>query len=1070
MEELRKWIKDQYLVKFLVMSSYEATTLLTHMSLTPESLLQPFCEISHSFSVKSLTKNIPCNTFKVQVCEKLDLKRNESVLLSSTPKINWQETFDILPETLHRYLSPEQTPWFHAWKEDFFNSLHFSSHELIDMPLGIIYLASTTDSNPLQTFQTLCRPQGLPSIYQSKIYDSAVPKVFILLHNESKSSMTASQLGAVQDTIQRAQAPHLCYTQTLTSEGMGSLIWEESKDINILQREKLQLQMIMNEVMVRAIVPYVENKLKEHDLVLEQKKRGIKNSFMKMFKNKDKAESFAYQVGCIESACRHLADLAFLFGDYEEAYNHYKSVSNDLKGLKAWAHTGSVHEMMALCSFLLSGDLKEAEYLLDAAYSFYQKAGDQSLLARSLLINRQLFMGPEFAKKLALKLISGSNDVKDIKSAYPLLMEQTALCYLAVSPCYYRKFAFYQVIAGDEFRKLELVQHALNCYYSASHIYKMKKWEHIDMHIQHMLGRFCYFLNLQIESVHFFVKLVAGPKLLQQREQHQRKIMSELLATATQWVGMPVPVDYNPITKSRNIFHIDGKPILEFSLPKITSHSILLPQDKIITDNKPLGTFQPWKSLIKNNQAKLLDSFKHFDGEAVKKWKREMYCGESIEVTVRCFNPLSYPFAVENLEVVLEHESGKVLVTRSLDKLELGALEEKSIVLESQQNFSGKVELKMLKWNVSNIFYGIFNFPSQDFMVAPAVSGLVVQFINFPDRLLEGQVKMLQVKVRNDGPNSVSGIVMTVSHGFLFGKDTVKIADLEAGTENTIELWMRGERIGSHTVRLVVVYQSATELRYCRLQSTLEVRSSLKLSTRFDYSLKEISESVLSLVVRPAMQARLTVKQISSLSNHSLRLIKDIASEVYYIGVQQGPPNQINFDGEWLEQVNTEFCWDLKNMLKQRVDPLALDLILSWELENNEEIVSGHHYLLDLQVPRDKKKNPIHAVVLAPTLVQHDFSKDILCQVSVKISFKNISGEALNTVFVQAVQDEDGQSLVWVGNTSKKVHGMAPGSTEELQLFASFQSPGCYNLNKFSIKVDEVVKDLPKHLHQILIS
>ena len=485
-----------------------------------------------------------------------------------------------------------------------------------------------------------------------------------------------------------------------------------------------------------------------------------------------------------------------------------------------------------------------------------------------------------------------------------------------------------------------------------------------------------------------------------------------------------------------------------------------------------MGTFQSWKSLIKNDQAGLIESFKHFDGEAVKKWKREMYCGESIEITVRCFNPLNYPFSVENVEVVLEHDSGKVLVTRSLGSLELGALEEKSIVLESKQEFSGKVELKMLKWNVSNIFYGVFKFPSQHLMVAPTVSGLKVEFINFPDRLLEGQVKILQVKVSNDGPNNVSGIVLTLSHGFLFGKDTVRIEDLQAGTENTIEMWMRGERIGSHTVRFVVAYQSETELRYCRLQSTLEVKPSLKLSTRFDYSLKEINESVLSLVVRPAIQARLVIKQISSLSNHGLRLIKDLASEVYYIGVQQGSPNQINFDEEWLEQINIRagFCWDLKSMLKQREDPLTLDLILSWELESNGEVVSGHHYLLDLQVLRDKKKNPVHAVVLAPTLVQHEFSKETLCQVPVKISFKNISGEVLNTVLMQAVQEEEGQGLVWVGNTSKKVHGMAPGSIEELELFASFQNPGCYNLNKFSIKVDEVPKDLPKHLHQILIS
>ena len=233
----------------------------------------------------------------------------------------------------------------------------------------------------------------------------------------------------------------------------------------------------MNEIMVRAIIPYVESTLKGYDFILSQKKKGLKNSVLKFLggRNKDKSENFSYQTGLIEHVCRHLADLAFLFGDYEEASTQYKSVINDLKNLKAWAHAGSAYEMMALCNYLLTGDLKEAEYNMDAAYSFYQKAGDQALLVRCLLLSRQFFNSPDFAKKIAGKLINGSSDVKDIKAAYPLFMEQTALCYLLSSPSYYRKYAFYLVIAGDEFRKLELVHHALNCYYGASHIYKGKK-------------------------------------------------------------------------------------------------------------------------------------------------------------------------------------------------------------------------------------------------------------------------------------------------------------------------------------------------------------------------------------------------------------------------------------------------------------------------------------------------------------------------------------------------------------------------------------------------------------------
>ena len=55
-------------------------------------------------------------------------------------------------------------------------------------------------------------------------------------------------------------------------------------------------------------------------------------------------------------------------------------------------------------------------------------------------------------------------------------------------------------------------------------------------------------------------------------------------------MGMPIPGDFNPISKSLVNFDADGKPILEFSLPRILSHNVLLPQDKIF-NTKTVGTF-----------------------------------------------------------------------------------------------------------------------------------------------------------------------------------------------------------------------------------------------------------------------------------------------------------------------------------------------------------------------------------------------------------------------------------------------------------------------------------------------
>ena len=79
------------------------------------------------------------------------------------------------------------------------------------MPLAIIYVASTSDTNPLTTFETLSRPQGLPPMYQTKIYDSAVPKIYLLLHDPNKSQLTTAQVSSLHETIQKKLHPSLCY-------------------------------------------------------------------------------------------------------------------------------------------------------------------------------------------------------------------------------------------------------------------------------------------------------------------------------------------------------------------------------------------------------------------------------------------------------------------------------------------------------------------------------------------------------------------------------------------------------------------------------------------------------------------------------------------------------------------------------------------------------------------------------------------------------------------------------------------------------------------------------------------
>jgi len=77
----------------------------------------------------------------------------------------------------------------------------------------------------------------------------------------------------------------------------------------------------------------------------------------------------------------------------------------------------------------------------------------------------------------------------------------------------------------------------------------------------------------------------------------------------------------------------------------------------------------------------------------------------------------------------------------------------------------------------------------------------------------------------------------------------------------------------------------------------------------------------------------LPLKQLSSLTNHSLRIIKTLGNEIFYLAVKPGDEAQnIIFEQDWLEPVDVKsgFCWEVKEALKKftNSDP-GLDLLIS---------------------------------------------------------------------------------------------------------------------------------------------
>lgn len=1032
---------------------------------------------------------ISCSNFSVEISEEIDTKRKEKLLDEITPTVDWTRTHIQSLKDVSSTLIQDNTPWFTAWQNDFFKSMNFSPHELIDMPLAIMIVASTADADPIATFQALMRTQALPQHYHIKVYDEKVPKLYLLLHDNKETSIPEARVLEIYETMKRTFGHSLCHWQTLnsSSEDETPSPWGPEKGIKISQAERFQLQVFVNEILTRVIIPYVEFKLKELDGIFEQKRRGLKNSISRFFqKNQDRIESFKFQLNEVEHVTRLIADIAFLFRDYELAIHNYKKAYTEFKSAKAYLHAASAVEMQALSCIMINPDIREVEYCLDTAYSSYQLAKDNSLLIRCGLITRLIYQGLEYNPKLTSKMLSLSTEQREIPEVVPLILEQVAYSYLRYSTPYYRKFAFYLVIAGDEYRNQQLIKHALNCYFIALNVYKGKKWDYISMHIEHMLGRFCYFLDLNIESVHFFLSISKSQKLLSNPHDYQKKILNELMATVSKWTDLPVPPEVDPLTQEVFTIHDDGKPNLPFTLPSIKSREMLLPTDEIPSSQiEGAQIVYSWIDIIQASSLfeKLEGEFKRFDGMNVENLVRNCHVGESITVRLKVYNPLQLLLIVENLHLIVayEDESGTGAELTTKPRTDLKPQEELSIELQVTPHKVGQLRVKGVKWTFGNIFHGVHYFKEQIFNILPRSSTLQVTLSGSNLPMYHGQVDQITLNLKNEGIHELDNISIFMSHSYMFGEMRIDVGTLEGNDEKEIKLWIRAEGQGVYPLRFVVIYNSGEEVRFVRLQKELNIQSAVKIVSRYDPSLKNIEEDVLQINVISCLPGTLKLNQLSALSNHSLRLIDSLSGTVFYLGITKGTSSQdLCIDQSILlpSEVREGFIKKVSEELRK--GRVGVDLVLCWENDIDGRIIRGYNYILGLKLHTPKDKLPIQMTIHSPSNVSVNFESNPLATVPIKIKLKNLRSSPL-TFLIDAL---DSDSLIeerenpnppyftWSGSTSHKVENLPGDSIEELTFNACFHSSGCYNLNRFCFTLleEKPIKYIIFYQHYILIN
>ncbi|XP_074645318.1 trafficking protein particle complex subunit 8-like [Tubulanus polymorphus] len=288
-----------------------------------------------------------------------------------------------------------------------------------------------------------------------------------------------------------------------------------------------RLRIFIHEFIVRGLIPWAERSIRVLNEQLISRK-GIHRSFFSATKkwfgssktppgqqSPMQNTTVVYTQEAPELQMRRFADLAFMFQQYELAYQTYHSVKRDFQNDHAWLHFAGVMEMACL-SIFMQGSISQRQYpnhYMDSSISTYLNTCKSPQFAtRTTLMSTEALKSRGLYSEAAMQFIKMTSEDADLRSA--LLLEQAAHCFINMKVPMVRKYAFHMILAGHRFSKAGQRRHALRAYSQALQVYKGKEWTLAEDHINFTLGRQSFNLK-QLENA------TAAFKHLLTRESHQ---------------------------------------------------------------------------------------------------------------------------------------------------------------------------------------------------------------------------------------------------------------------------------------------------------------------------------------------------------------------------------------------------------------------------------------------------------------------------------------------------------------------------------------------------------------------
>lgn len=857
--------------------------------------------------------------------------------------------------------------WFPFFNKELVHTVSFSDHEAFDHPVACLLVVSSKDEEPINKFVDLFNTDQLPSLLNDGTMDPKIMKYYLLLHDnqDGMSEKATKILSHMRNTFGSNDCGLMCINSSQDGlvehqENPWTLYKTESSPgqhlgcfLNVDDMDELKIA--MQDLSSKHIIPHMEQKIRFLNQQVSVTRRGFRNQIKNLWWRKGKEDTPdnpngpMYTFSSIESQIRVLGDYAFMLRDYELALSNYRLLSTDYKLDKSWNRYAGVQEMMGLTYFLLDQSRKDAEYCMENAFNTYLKiglSGQRNATRCGLWWVEMLKARDQFKEAAAVYLrISGE---EPLHSA--VMLEQASYCYLFAKPPMLRKYGFHLVLSGDLYKKCDQMKHAIRTYRGALTVFKGTKWSHIRDHVHFHIGKWYAFLGMSDVAVKHIMEVLACG--------HQSKATQELFLRDF----------FEIVQKTGKTFEV-----LKLQLPVIDMPSlkVVFEDHRTYASSEAVSVKESlWRSLeeemVPSLSAIRSNWLESQPKLALKKYKESNVCvaGEAIKVEIGFKNPLQIPISVASVSLICEHSlrsdeteaDANSLTTenqnddrfRNLDSsgecssekssftvsevdISLGGGQTLLAQLTVTPQLEGALKIVGVRWKLSGSVAGFCTFATEmvkkkvqkkrgktkrrmvdnlEFIVIKALPKLEGFIRHMPSAVYEGDLRRLDLVLKNPSEISVKNMKMKISHPRFLIIGNREVMDIEfpaclerktksawsdAHANDTHDdrvfifpedalvygetpfiwpLWLRAATHGNISLYLTLYYEmgdASTVMKYrlLRMHYNLEVLPSLDVSFLLRPSPLQLHEFLLQMdVINRTSSKTFQIQQLSSFGNN----------------------------------------------------------------------------------------------------------------------------------------------------------------------------------------------------------